>query len=542
MSHKIRFLIVTALLGLLLAGCGALAVTEPPAVETPIAEGTGTEIVETATETLPPTETATPTEVPTDTPTVTLTPTVTNTPEPTLQPVTIIGRVWNDGCDPEGDIPEGAEVPAGCVVGPEGELIGDGEMAANEGGLYNIAVLLGQGACPSEIIDHAITNESGWYAFDLLAPGTYCVSVNPLHEHNMAIKPPLFPGVWTYPKVGIDYVTINLPYGGQALDINFGWDFSTTAGTCTNAAEIVEDVPLLNPQEIYQGDPLTKTWVLRNVGNCTWNENYVLLHTDGTLLTNAAATPLGEVVGPGETVEVSLNLTAPTELGSYTSSWRLRSDLNEIFGVGETADQPLTVNFDVRPDLVHTGQGEPSWLDTFADASNWTPFSDASGRLVIENGRMALTASKEYGYDIWTTSYPEAFDFFIEAVMTTGGSCAGSDRYGLLLRSSESDRGYLIGMTCDGRFSFRRWTGDSFIYKSGWTRSQYINTGPNATNNLGIRLVDENIDIYINGVLVAEDTDKNISGGKFGPFAAAATSSEFTVYFEQLAYWAIGAE
>ena len=43
-------------------------------------------------------------------------------------------------------------------------------------------------------------------------------------------------------------------------------------------------------------------------------------------------------------------------------------------------------------------------------------------------------------------------------------------------------------------------------------------------------------------MLVAEDTDKNISGGKFGPFAAAATSSEFTVYYEQIAYWAIGAE
>jgi hypothetical protein len=40
-------------------------------------------------------------------------------------------------------------------------------------------------------------------------------------------------------------------------------------------------------------------------------------------------------------------------------------------------------------------------------------------------------------------------------------------------------------------------------------------------------------------VLVAEDKDKNINGGKFGPFAAAVNSSEFTVYYEQIAYWAL---
>jgi hypothetical protein len=535
MSRKIRFSILILTLSLFLAGCGAVAVTEPPA-EAAAEAGETAEIPGTPTETPPPTEPPTPTEVPTNTPTVTLTPTITNTPEPTVQPVTIIGRVWHDRCEPGDDE---TETPAGCVIGPEDELIGDGEMSADESGLYNVAVLLGQGACPSETIDHAITNESGWYAFDLLAPGTYCVSVNPLHEHNMGIKPPLFPGVWTYPKLGIDYVTINLPYGGQALDINFGWDYATTATTCTNAAEVVEDVPLLNPQEIYQGNPLTKTWLLRNTGNCTWDDDYVLVHTDGALLASAAAIPIPEVVGPGETVEVTLNLTAPQEIGNYTSAWKLRSGYNEVFGVGDTADQPLTINLEVRPDLVHTGQGEPFWLDSFADASNWTPFNDDTGRLTIENGRMALTTYSRYGFDVWTTSYPEAFDFFIEAVMTTGASCAGSDRYGLLLRHTDADKGYLIGMTCDGRFSFRRWNGDSFIYKSGWTRSEFINTGPNATNNLGIRLLNEKVDIYINGVLVAQDTDKNINGGKFGPFAAAATSSEFTVYFEQIAYWAL---
>jgi hypothetical protein len=539
MEYKKAVFLVFVLLAVLLAGCSGAVPGEPAVPTTAVADGEGGGEVPATDTPVPPTDIPVPTDtpVPTETSTITLTPTITNTPEPTLQPVTIVGRVWHDKCDAQGDE---SEKPRGCVRGPDGRWIANGKMGKNENGIADIAVLLGEGPCPSEGLGHAITNEDGWYAFTQLAPGTYCIFVNPLHEYNLTVVPPMLPGIWTYPELGIDYVTIELPYGGQATDINFGWDYLSSQSNCLNQAELVEDVPLVEEGEVYQNDSLTKRWLVRNTGNCTWSEGYMLLHTAGDLLASAAAVSLGEEVAPGETVELILEFVAPDEIGVYKSEWKIRSANNEIFGVGEDGSQALQISVTVSPELIHDNIGTPMWLDTFEDEENWNLFDDATGKMVIVDGRLEFTSYRSYGFDVWTTTYPQVFDFFIETIVTTGPVCVNNDRYGLILRNTASDKGYLIGLTCDGRYSFRRWNGNTFIYKAGWAWSEYINRGPNQTNHLGVRLVDEDVRIYVNGVLVEESKDRAIATGSFGPFVAASTSTEFTAYFEQIAYWGLG--
>jgi methionine-rich copper-binding protein CopC len=47
---------------------------------------------------------------------------------------------------------------------------------------------------------------------------------------------------------------------------------------------------------------------------------------------NGKAVALTNNVLPGETTEVSVNLTAPTKAGSYTAAWRMANAYGSPFG------------------------------------------------------------------------------------------------------------------------------------------------------------------------------------------------------------------
>ena len=45
--------------------------------------------------------------------------------------------------------------------------------------------------------------------------------------------------------------------------------------------------------------------------------------------------PLTKIVAPGETVDVSVTLTAPDDGGTYRGNWMMRNAANTLFGIGD---------------------------------------------------------------------------------------------------------------------------------------------------------------------------------------------------------------
>ncbi len=86
-----------------------------------------------------------------------------------------------------------------------------------------------------------------------------------------------------------------------------------------------------------------KKWTLKNTGSCTWTTGYAVVFVSGTRLGSVTAVSMPVSVAPNQTVTVSVPLESPQYGGYYTSYWMLRSDSNEIFGVGLTHDQPFWV-------------------------------------------------------------------------------------------------------------------------------------------------------------------------------------------------------
>ena len=113
-------------------------------------------------------------------------------------------------------------------------------------------------------------------------------------------------------------------------------------------ASFVADVTIPDGSYVAPGSTFTKTWRIRNNGTTTWNTNYKLVFSSGTQMASQTYVNLPYNVQPGQTVDISVQMTAPKETGSYKSSWMLMNDNGGQFGVGancQTAVWAQIVNY-----------------------------------------------------------------------------------------------------------------------------------------------------------------------------------------------------
>lgn len=114
---------------------------------------------------------------------------------------------------------------------------------------------------------------------------------------------------------------------------------------------VILDVPVQEGTTVMPGTLFTKTWEVVNDGTCEWIRDYALVHIGGdTMGVVDGAVALPSVVSPGQTVDISVRMTAPLVVGTYASEWMLRNADGALFGVGPEGDRPLRVDI-VVPEL-----------------------------------------------------------------------------------------------------------------------------------------------------------------------------------------------
>ncbi len=121
---------------------------------------------------------------------------------------------------------------------------------------------------------------------------------------------------------------------------------STPEGICDQAAFIDETIE--DDSDFLPNSKFNKTWTIRNSGTCTWNTNYAVVFSSGNNAMNAPASqPLtAGTVAPGETIIVSMNMTAPSLTGNYKAEFKLRNADGIIFGFGKD-NRPFWAQIDV---------------------------------------------------------------------------------------------------------------------------------------------------------------------------------------------------
>ncbi len=193
----------------------------------------------------------------------------------------------------------------------------------------------------------------------------------------------------------------------------------------------------------------------------------------------------------------------------------------------------------VDPDLP---KGDPNWTHSFNNADGWFLYEDDYVRFEVESGAAVLTAFQDDSWDGWMLAWPELSDFYLEGVFTYDEDCTGLDRSGLVFRQDNPDEvyvGYLFSVSCDGRYTLRKWDGTAFTNLIPWSASDKIDFEPGEAVRLGILADGNDLALYVNGQKLAEAADSAYSGGKFGLLVASANTEDFQVKVDEISYWTL---
>jgi hypothetical protein len=114
-----------------------------------------------------------------------------------------------------------------------------------------------------------------------------------------------------------------------------------------DAASFESDVTYPDGSTVSLGSTFTKIWRIKNVGTCTWTSSYAIVFVSGEKLGAPNAVSLPGSVGPGQTIDIPVNLTAPNAEGRYRGDWKLRNSSGVVFGVGALGDSNFYVDVNV---------------------------------------------------------------------------------------------------------------------------------------------------------------------------------------------------
>jgi hypothetical protein len=200
---------------------------------------------------------------------------------------------------------------------------------------------------------------------------------------------------------------------------------------------------------------------------------------------------------------------------------------------------------DLNPELVFDGR---HFVDSFDDPQPWY---DMSGllpdtqylNLEIFDGQMNVTG-KLGEWETWWLSGYTLNDYYIEMEVESG-ACEDNDGYGMIVRASqhgEPTRGYIFGMTCDGKVYAKRLVStDPYVAISilNPTESHLINSGPNQTNILGVWAEDNALEIYINHYYFTVIYDDTFAWGRYGIYVKAGGESDYTYTANEIRVWEV---
>ena len=186
--------------------------------------------------------------------------------------------------------------------------------------------------------------------------------------------------------------------------------------------------------------------------------------------------------------------------------------------------------------------GSPVWIDNFDTGENWPLYNDEHVNMQVKDGSLVMTslvANRKNPWDSWMVTDAILSDFYLE-LSATPGDCGGLDRYGMVIRANpEATKAYLFGFSCGGEYSLRLWNGEKLYMLQEWQISQFVNKGPNQLNRLGLLAQGKTFSLYANDNLLTSVLDETYTEGAFGIYTGAANTDNFTVQFDQIAYWTI---
>jgi hypothetical protein len=192
------------------------------------------------------------------------------------------------------------------------------------------------------------------------------------------------------------------------------------AGTPTSSCDLVApgnpiDVTIPDDTVMQPGQSFTKIWRLQNVGTCSWSKSYAAAYFSGEMMGATVSVPLAGNVAPGQSVDISVDLVAPTSPGKFQGNWKLRNASNVLFGIGPNGSAP----FWVRIVVANTPTGTTTITVTPTSTSPAPAHTPTATPVVRVSGSVNLSTSNTLDLDTTVVNGGAGSDLLFE--LTGGG-------------------------------------------------------------------------------------------------------------------------
>jgi hypothetical protein len=147
-------------------------------------------------------------------------------------------------------------------------------------------------------------------------------------------------GLWTFRRIAIMGVTsvAAVGIGSAVIEAIIGsWLVTAPSITTDSSSFIRETFPDGSPVRI--NEQFTKTWELRNTGSVVWRDRYLTRQAPGgalDLCSSPSRVPIPTTL-PGQDIEISVPVTAPSLPGSCRVDWKMTDANGKPFFPGITS-------------------------------------------------------------------------------------------------------------------------------------------------------------------------------------------------------------
>jgi uncharacterized protein YkwD len=150
---------------------------------------------------------------------------------------------------------------------------------------------------------------------------------------------------------------------------------------CTNKAMFVADVTIPDNTVVGAGETFTKIWRISNAGTCVWAWDYNLSYYSENRMGAPEVVPL-DITYPGQTLDISVELTAPSSPGTYRGNFVIKNAEGLIMQVDEDSRLWLIIKVENTAPAA-----------TAAPTTNTSPTNTSTGSTTSGSGTGGVTCS-----------------------------------------------------------------------------------------------------------------------------------------------------
>jgi uncharacterized protein YkwD len=187
--------------------------------------------------------------------------------------------------------------------------------------------------------------------------------------------------------------------------------------SCRDSAVFVEDVTYPDNTRLTAGEKFTKTWKLQNTGTCTWT-GYTIAFVSGDKMEAPDSVPVPETEAKA-TVDVSIDLVAPSDDGAYTGNFELRDAEGKSIPLGTELTFWVKIIVGEGDDTAGTSTEQSIGNCTYTENSDYVQtLIDLINKARADVGRPALTVNTQ----LTTAARSHSLDMACNNFMRHSGS------------------------------------------------------------------------------------------------------------------------